>query len=376
MDTESATVSGAIILVVVRRFYVHNFRCLENFELRLAGQSSVLLIGKNGSGKSSVAAALRILQQIARGKNRTGELVEARDFAGGRTNVPMRFEIEVELNSAIYEYSIAFELPNGLKEPRVAEEKLSVDGRTVYAPELAPEQKTLFQIDWHVVALPIVQQRSAHDPIAVFRDWLARTLILRPVPSLMDGESKDETLQPTPDLGDFAGWFAGVLAHAPSAYNRIDRYLRELMPDLKDIRNPIVGKDSRSLEVHFSRDQASLKLDFADLSDGEKCFMISAVVLAANEAYGPLLCFWDEPDNHLDLSEVSHFVLGLRKAFQSGGQFIATSHNPEAIRAFSDENTLMLFRRSHLEPTAIRPVSEMQIPGDLIGALVRGDMEP
>lgn len=26
--------------LVIRRFYVHNFRCLENFELLLAGQSS------------------------------------------------------------------------------------------------------------------------------------------------------------------------------------------------------------------------------------------------------------------------------------------------------------------------------------------------
>ena len=32
-----------------------------------------------------------------------------------------------------------------------------------------------------------------------------------------------------------------------------------------------------------------MKLSFADLSDGEKCFMICALVLAANEFYGPLL---------------------------------------------------------------------------------------
>ena len=84
--------------------------------------------------------------------------------------------------------------------------------------------------------------------------------------------------------------------------------------------------------------------------------MICALVLAANDAYGPVLCFWDEPDNYLALAEVGHFVLALRKAFQSGGQFIATSHNPEAIRRFSDENTLVLYRKSHLEPTIVRPL--------------------
>ena len=100
------------------------------------------------------------------------------------------------------------------------------------------------------------------------------------------------------------------------------------------------------------------------------------LVLAANEAYGPVLCFWDEPDNYLALPEIGHFVLSLRKAFQSGGQFIATSHNQEAIRRFSDENTLVLYRKNHLEPTVVRPLSELQVRGDLVGALVRGDVEP
>ena len=69
-------------------------------------------------------------------------------------------------------------------------------------------------------------------------------------------------------------------------------------------------------------------------------------------------------------------MLALRRAFQSGGQFIATSHNPEAIRRFSDENTLLLYRKSHLEPTIVRPLSELQVSGDLVGALIRGDVEP
>jgi ABC-type uncharacterized transport system ATPase subunit len=104
--------------------------------------------------------------------------------------------------------------------------------------------------------------------------------------------------------------------------------------------------------------------------------MICALVLAANDAYGPLFCFWDEPDAHLALSEVGHFVLALRRAFQSGDQFIMTSHNPEAIRRFSYENTLLLHRRNRLEPTLVRPLSDNQVDGDLVNALIRGDVEP
>ena len=364
---------------MIRRLYVHNFRCLENFELPIAGHSSALLIGKNGAGKSTVGFALEILQKIARGTNRVGDLVKPKDLARGRADVPMRFEIEVELNGKVYAYGIAFEFPEGFKELRVFEETLAVGGKPVYTRSLAQvnltktfkEGAAKFGIDWHLVALPIVQEQSAGDP---FKQWLARMLILRPIPSLIRGDSTEETLQPNLQVSDFAAWFSGLLAYAPAAYSKIDGYLKQVMPDLKDIQNPLIGPDSRSLTVQFSKDQASLKLPFEDLSDGEKCFMICALVLAAKDAYEPVVCFWDEPDNFLNLSEVGHFVMALRKAFKSGGQFIATSHNSEAIERFSRENTFMLYRKSHLEPTLVRPLSDIQISGDLVSALIRGDV--
>jgi len=369
---------------MISRLYIHNFRCLENFELPISGQSSALLIGNNGAGKTSVGLALEILQRIARGTNRVGDLVKPKDLARGRRDVPMRFEIEVELGASIYEYVIAFEFPEGFKELRVHEEKLTVDREAIYTrktaqvslPGIGQERYAEFRIDWHLVALPIFQRRPTNDPTLVFKQWLSRMLILRPVPSLILGDSAEETLTPSPQLTDFGAWFSGLLGYAPSAYSKIDEYLKQVMPDLKDLKNPLVGTDARSLIAQFSNGQGSLSLPFADLSDGEKCFMICALVLAANEAYGPLVCFWDEPDNYLAPSEVGHFVLALRKAFQSGGQFIATSHNLEAIRRFSDENTLVLYRKSHLEPTIIRPLKDLKVSGDLVSTLVRGDLEP
>jgi ABC-type Mn2+/Zn2+ transport system ATPase subunit len=378
-----------MIVPVIRRFYVHNFRCLENFELPISGLSSVLLIGSNGSGKSTVGFALEVLQKIGRGTNRVRDLVRPEDFARGRIDAPMRFEIEVQLGGHSYDYRIAFEFPEGFRELRVAEETLLVNGQPIYVRERAQvnlskaglhqETEAKFRIDWHLVALPIVQEKSPQDPLAVFKHWLAHTLFLRPIPSLIRGESTSETLQPNSQVTDFGAWFAGLMAYMPAAYAKVDDYLRKVMPDLKDIKNPVIGKDSRNLVVQFSTGEASVHIPFGDLSDGEKCFMICALVIAANEAYGPLLCFWDEPDSHLALSEVGEFMLALRSAFRSGGQFIMTSHNPEAIRRFSDENTLLLYRRSHLEPAVVRRLSELRIredlSGDLISALIRGDLE-
>jgi predicted ATPase len=119
-----------------------------------------------------------------------------------------------------------------------------------------------------------------------------------------------------------------------------------------------------------------MSLPFKLLSDGEKCMLVWAMVMAANSSYGPLFCFWDEPDNYLAISEIGDFAMDLRKTFKIGGQFLATSHNAETIRSFSDETTFVLFRRSHLEPSQIRPLADLDYAGDLIAALIRGDVEP
>jgi predicted ATPase len=352
----------------------------------VSGQSSLLLIGKNGAGKSTIGFALEILQRIARGVNRVGDLIKPKDLTRGRADAPVRFELEVELDEKTYGYSIAFEFPPGFRELRVFEEKFTFEGKPVYSREvsrvhlakLGKEIEANFGIDWHLVALPIVQHQSTNDPLFIFKRWLASVLILRPIPSMIRGESDQETLQPNAHVTNFGAWFSGLLASAPSAYAAIDGYLKQVMPDLQDIKNPIIGTESRSLVVQFSNQLGNAQIAFEDLSDGEKCFMIFALVIAANRSHGPLLCYWDEPENYLAPFEVGPSIMALRRAFNQSGQLLITSHNPEAIRRFSDENTLLLFRKSHLEPAIARPLEQLRTSGELNGglveALVRGDI--
>lgn len=368
---------------MIRRLYVHNFRCLNNFDLSIGDKASALLIGANGSGKTTISRALEILQKIARGTNRVGELVKPSELNRTLLDSPFRLSIQVELESGVFDYELALDLPPGFRELRVREEKLACNGAPLFSRETASVRlgrstnaAAEFRIDWHLIALPIVQERSGDDPLSIFKKWLGRMLILRPIPGLMTGDSNEETLYPSVDVSNFAAWFSGLLAEAPAAYTRIDSYLKQVMSDLKDLQNPTTGKDSRSLTVNFSSEMGSIPIPFGDLSDGEKCFMVCSLVLAAKEAYPSTFCFWDEPDSYLALSEVGHFVIALRSAFKTGGQLIVTSHNPEAIRKFSEDNTFFLHRKSHLEPTLIHPVSELTVRGNLVDALVRGDVEP
>jgi ABC-type Mn2+/Zn2+ transport system ATPase subunit len=374
---------------MLQRLYVNNFRCLENFELNLEGLPSALLIGKNGSGKSTIGKVLEIFQSISRGINRMRdldkppfELIGPKDFARGRSDVPIRFEIEALLNEKLYKYVLALELPENFRELRVLEEQLLVAGEPIYSRKEAQvtlhtssrSREAEFRLDWHLVALPVIQDQS-DTPLHIFRTWLARMIILAPIPSLMTGDSNGETLEPKRDGSNFGEWISGLLSRYPAAYTQVDKYLREVMPDIQDFLNQLIGKDSKSMIVRFEKNNANLSVDFEDLSDGEKCFFLCAVVLAANKSYGPLFCFWDEPDNYLSLSEVGHFVISLRRSFKNSGQILVTSHNEEAIRKFSDENTFVLDRKSHLEPTLVRLLSDINVRGDLVDTLIMGNIE-
>ncbi|MFB2980294.1 AAA family ATPase [Microseira sp. BLCC-F43] len=374
---------------MLQRLYVNNFRCLENFELNLEGLPSALLIGKNGSGKSTIGKVLEIFQSISRGINRMRdldkppfELIGPKDFARGRSDVPIRFEIEALLNEKLYKYVLALELPENFRELRVLEEQLLVAGEPIYSRKEAQvtlhtssrSREAEFRLDWHLVALPVIQDQS-DTPLHIFRTWLARMIILAPIPSLMTGDSNGETLEPKRDGSNFGEWISGLLSRYPAAYTQVDKYLREVMPDIQDFLNQLIGKDSKSMIVRFEKNNANLSVDFEDLSDGEKCFFLCAVVLAANKSYGPLFCFWDEPDNYLSLSEVGHFVISLRRSFKNSGQILVTSHNEEAIRKFSDENTFVLDRKSHLEPTLIGLLSKIPVRGDLVDTLIMGNIE-
>lgn len=339
----------------------------------------MLLIGRNGSGKSSIASVLEVFQKVGRGVNRVAELISPKDFSWKKPGTPMKMVLECIIDRRCYEYTLSLELPEGFKELRVCEEKLRIDDSARYSREVAQasmakiNQDVQFIVDWHLVALPIIQVRTSDDPVNRFREWLARMIILSPLPSMINGESQGESLEPSRSGSNLGEWVTGLLSRYPAAYGQLDQYIRPIMPDLSDIQNEPIGRNAKTLVIRFKAEGASLAIDFNDLSDGEKCFFLIATVLAANKYYGPLLCFWDEPDNYLHLSEVQHNVMALRRAFSQHGQFIAAAHNEHVIHCFSSENTFILDRSSHLLPTVIRPLEGLSIAKNLIESIAVGE---
>jgi ATPase subunit of ABC transporter with duplicated ATPase domains len=380
---------------MLQRLYVHNFRCFENFEFKPQDQTASLLLGKNGSGKSTVREVLALFQSIGRGRTRVGELVKPTDFTQGRTDRPMRFELEVVLDGKVFVYALILELPTRFRELRVQHESLTVDGDIVFNREIAEvtvnrkartREEGTFTMDWHLIALPVIQSTATPSSHPNLSAWLSSIVLLAPIPQDMGGEALGLDTAINEKASNLADWLADLLESYPAAYTTVVEHLQQVMPDLGSFRFEKLGRDTRALMVQFKQDQSSFELPISALSDGEKCFFLSAVLLAANHLEGPLFAFWDEPDNYLATSEVNQFVVALKRSFlRKRGQLLISSHNPQAILCFSEDSTWVMGRRSHVEPSIIRCLDELQPAAargqeshqpDLIQRLLDGELEP
>ncbi len=364
---------------MIERFYVHNFRCLENFTLDLSGLSSALLIGKNGAGKSTVLHCLKLLQSICRGSGRVGSLISASDFTQHRTDQPMRFEVELVLRNKRFKYTVSFDWPTNFREARILDESVWVDGSAVFTRHHSQIQLSggsSFGLDSHVFALPVINERPGERAIQDLKTFLATMVLIAPIPANMTGFSEEPSMELQPDASNYASCLRALLGQKPVAYSVFDSYLKTLIPDFSSIENVERGESGTQLIVRFEQQnrQPSLSVDFKAISDGEKCFFLSAYIIASNTVGSPVFCMWDEPDNHLSLSEVGQLITGLRKMAHRGGQFVATTHHPETVRKFSDETTLVLARKSHMDPTIVRTLAEFTYSGDLINALIRDEI--
>lgn len=368
---------------MIEQIYVNNFRCFKNFTFDMKELSSVLVLGKNGAGKSTLFRVLEVFKQIGDGESLAKSLVIKEDFNLSDVKQPIRLEIQVSIDGIKFHYKIVFEYPENFKSPKVKSEILLADGTAVITREdaqvsyLSSSNKPLeFLVDWHIIALPIIQTKTEKDLVSVFKSWLSKMILLSPIPNYMVGESLGGVPKPNIYATDIGAWATDLFTQYPIVYNCISNYLKRLMPDFYQISNKKTSESSNKLVISFKKERDTLSLDFDKLSHGEKIFVLSAFIIAANEIGACSFCMWDEPDNYISLVEVEYFIADLRQSFQQYGQWIATTHNPETIRAFSSESTFLLSRSSHLEPARVMVLSDkLDNQDDVVEAIKAGLIE-
>ena len=348
---------------MIKRLYVDNFKCLQKFELNLENLNSIFLLGKNGSGKSTVFEVIEFFQKIGQGNTNLVDLIDENSFIFNDVNKLISLELEVEIDKKCFVYSLKIEFPKNFNAARIKKETLQIDkeillkregGQTTY------KNNAHFLLDWHHIGLPLVSTQSNNDPIVVFKDWLKSIVLVAPYPKQFLNISKIESAKLNKDgsnIMDFSRW---LLSSNPSLYVSIFNYLKSKMPDLETFKFDNNGGNERKLIFEFGIKSNKKIFDFKQLSDGEQIFFLAATILAAQKNTPNLLCLWDEPDNFIGLKEMNGFITEFRKAFEdTSSQLLMTSHNERAINRFSNHNIFVLSRNSHLAPTKVKVLKDI-----------------
>ncbi|EDN70178.1 ATPase [Beggiatoa sp. PS] len=115
---------------MLKRIYIDNFKCLVNFELTV--ESMNLLLGANGTGKTTLFLALHKLQQfIVEGKTVT-ELFKSANLTKWQDLSVQSFELEIAGNGGVYKYSLAIEHQREKTRSRIQQERLWFDDKLLF----------------------------------------------------------------------------------------------------------------------------------------------------------------------------------------------------------------------------------------------------
>jgi hypothetical protein len=348
-----------------KKIYIHNYKCFQNFEWNLEYEKSLLILGKNGAGKSTLLNTLKIFREIAHHENRLSAFFNKEDFYN--KNVPIELGFVLDIEDLEYEYKLSISYPEKFHEPKIEGEKLFVDNKIIYERDY--EGTVLldgveFIIDWHSVALPTLFQRKTNskskEKIETVKQYLVNMLFLAPIPSKISSDTYADGRLLEKDAYNFCSWLNEILNTEPSFYSDLIATLSKIMPDFNKFRFEDYGV-FKQLNIVFTKEKAKLELSFDNLSDGEKLFFIFATIITLSKSEDkPFFCFWDEPENYISLSLLQSLIQFFRAKieFSSNNQLFFTSHNPEIMNVFSNENIYYIYRDSHLSPARIKNMKE------------------
>ena len=92
---------------MLKRLYVHNYKCLVNFEINFDKDIS-LFLGANGSGKSTVFEVLTKLRRVIVNEEKVANIFDETDcprWLNLKSEInDTRFELDIEIGHEIYRY--------------------------------------------------------------------------------------------------------------------------------------------------------------------------------------------------------------------------------------------------------------------------------
>jgi predicted ATPase len=336
---------------MLTRVYIDNFRSFQNFEY--FPERKQLLLGANGSGKTSLLEVLRRLKSFVAGDSNLFTQSTRTRWLNSSMQV---FELEARLNTKKFEYRLELGYAEVTREQTVTLERLTVDGATVF--ELAEGKIRFFPSASESVAVPLQTNRSAlplsvlsNDDVRHFVEWLSdhvHCFDLDPYPGQMDEAADNEEREPDFELNNLAGWYRSLVTTYPDQNVRFLDSLKRCMDGFLTLKFSSQEDGVRKLRAEFtSPTKKRVSYSISELSEGQRCLISLYMILHFPIERGDTV-FVDEPDNFIALREIQPWLLSAEEAVEEqSGQLILVSHHPETLNQWARLYGLRFFREQN-----------------------------
>jgi len=337
---------------MLKRLRVDNFRSLVGTTLEPGSLS--LLIGDNGSGKTSLFEVLESLRRLLVDGTKVGELFPATTLTRWKSEVAQRFELGVEIGGDIFDYHVVVEHVPDQGKVRVGEECLAIAGRPLFRAEHGKAR--LFRddhsegppllMDWARSGLAVLEPSSDNTKLIRFREAVGCILLARISPVTMLGRADGDAAHPLPDFSNFPAWYRHLSQEQPERMRDLFDDLAKVVPGFTKLRLVAFPDNVRDLRAEIEDSGKACDYRFTELSDGQRSLVALYTILHCALRPGALLLL-DEPDNFVALAELQPWLVGLADRLRAVDcQAIVISHHPECIDYLAGSEILRAKRAS------------------------------
>jgi AAA15 family ATPase/GTPase len=347
---------------MLKRIYIDNFRCLVNFDLNVDAIN--LILGANGSGKSTVFEVLQKIQAFVSGDSKLETIFKSTDCTRWQISPLQRFELEILGNGGSYKYELGIGYDR--EKCRVEYERLWFDKEPLLKFELGEvrlyrdnySEGPKYPFDWSQSMLPSLMPRNDNTKLTWFKERMQRFIIVKIVPSLMVDETSQEEINLTSNMENYASWYR-YLSEDQSNIIEVGNALKEVLDGFSTFTFKQVTEKNKILVLKFTGGNDNKKFieyRLSELSDGQRTLIALYTMLAGTKHKDYTLCI-DEPENFLALAEIQPWLIQLYDlCSDSELQSLLISHHPELINYLLASPIGYWFDRQSNAPVRVKKI--------------------